>query len=190
MPPTATGSSDHALVQRVLASERSALEEFGRRMRCVELILAAQNIRLGRSLDEGEVQDLAQDTILKVWSKLHTFEGLATLETWVYKFCALELMNALRVKRRRARAAASDPGLDEVESPQARAIVDVERLNRAFERLSPMQADVIRMRHFEELDFDLMAVRLSMPLNTVRAHYQRGIKELKYLLAGRKDEMQ
>jgi RNA polymerase sigma factor (sigma-70 family) len=187
MPASATGASDLVLVRSVLQGDRAAVDELGRRLCCVELILASQNTRLGRQLHAAEIQDLAQDTVLLIWSKLATFEGLATLETWLYRFCALELLNALRRKRREMRGVELDLELTLPES--ARAVVDVERLARALDRLSSVQADVIRWRHFEELSFERIAERLSMPLNTVRSHYRRGLRELQHLLAGHREQI-
>jgi RNA polymerase sigma factor (sigma-70 family) len=187
MPASATGASDLALVRGALDRDREAVDELGRRLCCVELILGSQNARLGRPLHAAEIQDLAQDTVLLIWSKLPSFEGLATLETWLYRFCVLELMNALRRKRREQGGVELDLELPRPES--ARSLVDVERLETALGRLSAVQAEVIRRRHFDELEFDQIAAHLSMPINTVRSHYRRGIRELQQLLAGRLEQL-
>src|SRR5262245_50605321 len=92
-------SADLALARSAAKNEQPAVDQFFARMRCVPAILAAKNRRLGSPLTDEELNDLAQDTLALLWRKLGTFAGLARLETWAFRFCVLELMNALRKKK-------------------------------------------------------------------------------------------
>jgi len=176
--------ADFAFVRRALAGEPEAVDGFVRRMSCVPSILASQNSRLGRPLSPVEIQDLAQDTLLTVWKKLDTFAGLSGLETWVFRICCLELLNSLRRQRRRPRAATLDEGLvatEELEQ-QRRSLLEYEHVHRGLERVEAPEADVIRLKHFDGLTFDEIAVRLAIPVNTSKTRYYRGMKKLHELL--------
>ena len=164
--------SDLELVQALRAGEPEALAGFVRRMSCVPLSLAAQNARLGRPLNEHDIEDVSQEVLVLIWNKLGSFAGLSTLETWVYRFTSFELMNAVRRKRTRQRVGEleSEPPVEPAAEGSTR-VLEYEHLHRALARLDAAEADVIRLKHFQELTFEEIAARLSMPTNTAKTKY-------------------
>lgn len=178
--------ADRALTAAVLRGDAAALDELVARMECVPRFLAALNVRLGRPLGPHDLADLAQDTLIVIWEKLETFEGRATLESWTYRFCYLELMNFVRRKGRRARVAAAplevqdraDPGIEPGHSPS-----DFEHVERCLADLPPDEEEVIRLKHFEGLVFVEIAARLGTSPNTVKTRYYRGMGRLRATLA-------
>jgi RNA polymerase sigma-70 factor, ECF subfamily len=68
--------------------------------------------RLLGSLEDAE--DLVQETLLRAWQRLDSFEGRAALRTWLYKIATNACLDTLDKKRRRglppARVPAGDPG--------------------------------------------------------------------------------
>lgn len=170
---------DLELVQALRRGQPAAIEGFVRRMRCVPLSLAAQNARLGKPLNAQDIEDVSQEVLVLIWSKLDTFAGLSTLETWVYRFTSFELMNALRRKRTRQRVGEleSEPAVTPRDDSRTR-LMEYEHLHRALERLDPKEADVIRLKHFQELTFEEIGERLSMPTNTAKTKYYRGLERL------------
>jgi len=180
--------SDLQLVRDALTGRPDAVESFVQRMRCVPLILAAQNARLGRPLRDSDIQDLEQDTLLAIWKKLATFEGLSTLETWVYRFCSLELLNALRRKRRRQSMESLEDEEHESESAPALGLTAYEHVYRGLERLESTEARVIQLKHFQSLTFEEIAARLDIPTNTAKTKYYRGLRKLHELLRSSGEE--
>ena len=175
--------SDLELVRAMRRGEPSAVDGFARRMRCVPLSLTAQNARLGRPLNEHDIEDVSQEVLVLIWNKLESFAGLSTLETWVYRFTSFELMNALRRKRTRQRVGEleSEPAVESASSMRTR-LLEYEHLHRAIERLDPTEADVIRLKHFSELTFEEISSRLSIPANTAKTKYYRGLEKLRETL--------
>ena len=57
-----------------------------------------------------------------------------------------------------------------------------------MERVGPPASDIIRMRHFDELEFEDIARRANQPVNTIKARYYRGLARLRELLAPRMRE--
>ena len=175
--------SDLELVQAMLRGQPEAIAGFVRRMRCVPLSLAAQNARLGRPLNEHDIEDVSQEVLVLIWNKLGSFGGLSTLETWVYRFTSFELMNALRRKRTRQRVSELDcePAVVPFADSRTR-LLEYEHLHQALERLEPSEADVIRLKHFQELTFEEISERMSMPANTAKTKYYRGLEKLREVL--------
>jgi RNA polymerase sigma-70 factor (TIGR02960 family) len=58
--------------------------------------------RILGSLQDAE--DLVQETLLAAWRSLDTFEGRASLRSWLYRIATNRCLNALRARSRRPRA--------------------------------------------------------------------------------------
>ena len=93
--------ADLERIRRALAGDRRAIDEIAGRLACIPRMLARRNSDYGGPLDDDELRDLAQETIVAVWRKLETYDGRASLETWAYRFCVFELLHRLRQKRSR-----------------------------------------------------------------------------------------
>ncbi|MEZ5962527.1 MAG: sigma-70 family RNA polymerase sigma factor [Planctomycetota bacterium] len=171
-------SDDLDLVRRALRRDDRALHELGRRLQCVPRILAARNARVGRPLGDEDVLEAAHEVIARVWAQLGEFRGQAALESWVYRFCEFELINAVRRKRRAPRP------VDEAElvGPDIAPAVDVERVYSSIDRLTRDEAVVVRSKHFDDLTFEEIADRDQVPLATVKSRYYRGLEKLRYWL--------
>lgn len=181
--------SDLELVRDLRRGEPEAIAGFVRRMRCVPLSLAAQNARLGRPLNEHDIEDVSQEVLVLIWNKLGTYAGLSTLETWVYRFTSFELMNAVRRKRTRKRVVEleHEPAVTTPDDARRR-FLEYEHLHRALGRLESIEADVIRLKHFEDLTFEEIATRMSMPANTAKTKYYRGLIKLQETLRAHRAE--
>lgn len=189
------GDPDHRadldLVEAVIQKRRRAIVEFVERMGCVPRMLAARNARLGNPLHPQDLPDLVQDTLVVVWRKLPEFEGRSSLETWIYRICCLELMNAVRRSRRPVhQAAGADEVIDATPDPRATAIPrdDDSHLHAAIDELHLDESEVIRMKHFQELTFAAIGERLGISVNTAKTRYYRGLRRLTILLGPRLGE--
>ncbi len=175
---------DLEFARRVVAREPAALQLLEQRLACLPAMVRFQNQRLGGALDALEIEDVVRETTLALWSKLPTFEGRSTLETWAFRFAMLEVLKALQARARRP---------DFLEEPEQRADHRVEdvpealpfdtvELQAGLQSLSSEAAEVIRLRHWEELPFERIVERTGVPLNTVKARYYRGLARLKEIL--------
>jgi RNA polymerase sigma-70 factor, ECF subfamily len=182
--------SDMELVQRVVARDRAGLEEFACRMQCVPLIVASLNARRGRPLHANDVNDLAQDVFVHLWKKLPTFGGHSSLESWAFRFCHYEFLNAVRRKHRATSMVELGAGAPEpAESPSMAGPFEYGRLHAILERLPSREAAVIRAKHFDGLTFEEIGVRLGTPSNTAKTNYYRGIERLRILLRSTQEEL-
>jgi RNA polymerase sigma-70 factor (ECF subfamily) len=169
---------DTGLVRAVQAGESGAFEQLVERMGCLPRILDGLNARMGRPLSDHDLADVAQDTLVLVWRKLDTFNGSASLETWVFGIARFELMNAVRKNRRRRASELPEPDLREAPEPDSTHRLDHEVVQRELGALDSALAEVIRMKHFDDLTFEQIGAQLGQSINTVKTRYYRGISRL------------
>lgn len=174
---------DAHLLEAARRGEPEAVERFLQRMRCVPRILSAKNAELGRPLTRGELEDVTQETLLAVWKKLPNYDGRAKLETWVFRFCILELLKRLRGQQRaRDRSGGELSAADEPIAPAEPSRLDHEDVHLGLEELDPSEADVVRMKHFEGLTLKQVSERLQVAESTIKSRYYRGIERLRLRL--------
>lgn len=178
--------ADLALVRAAIAQDPRALDELTERFKYIPRLLSAINARRGRVLDEHEIADLVQDTITLAWTKLGSYAGTAALKTWLHRFAENVLSNAIRKKLRRAAVLIPD-ACDRVEATADRIgePLSHEEIHVAVDRLKASQAEVIRLKYFEGLTFQEIAVRFKMPVDSVKTRYYRGLVSLRGWLGPR-----
>ncbi len=174
--------ADVEMVRSVLSGDRAAIDRLVQRLACVPRILAAKNQRLGSQLTREDLLDLVQDVLALVWRKLPGYRGDAALESWIYPFCVLELLNAERRKRLCTRHFKGEPPDEPVAVDPPPREEGFARLYEGLARLSPPQASCIRLRCFQGAPFEEIAERLSIPISTAKTHYYRGMQRLRALL--------
>jgi RNA polymerase sigma-70 factor (ECF subfamily) len=173
--------ADLDLVRRALQADRSGLQELASRLRCVPRLLAVLNARLGGALPPQDLADLSQDVLLIVWRKLEQYRGFSALDGWLYRISLYEYMNALR------RLPGRTDSLDELslDPSQESSPWEFEDVHRGLERIGDKEAEIIRLKHFEELTFEEIGARLGISPNTAKARYYRGLRALEPLLEER-----
>ncbi len=179
-------AADLALITRALDGDKPAIASVVERMRCVPRILHVKNARLGRPLSREDIADLAQDVLSTVWRKLDTFHGVAPLESWLYRFCTLTMMDMLKRRRVRPQPAVLDENSDGAPRHPGGlgGEVDGEAVRAALARLPGREEAVIRMKHYDDLTFQAIAERMGHAPSTVKSIYYRALSQLRAQLDG------
>jgi RNA polymerase sigma-70 factor (ECF subfamily) len=175
--------ADLLLVETSL-TDRRAQELLLERLRCVPRMLAAKNAQHGRVLDDVELEDLAQETILTIWRKRQEYTGRSSIETWIYPFCYHHLMNRLRRRFHRPRTLP----LEAAQAVPDRPRPDYGFVYRALAAVGPPEEDVLRLKHFEQLTFQEIGGLLGISPSTAKSRYYHGLERLRALLAARERE--
>lgn len=169
---------DDALVARVLLTDdRRAFEQLVRRHQGV---VRAQLRRLVNG-DNAKADDLAQETFLRAWRKLHQFRGEARFSTWLYRIAYSCFLQARR-KWPSAKEDIDGAALDQQTSPYDTAELKID-VTCAMRGLSVPEQDVLLHVVQLGLSHDEAAYVLAMPLGTVKSHAKRGKAKLRILLA-------
>jgi len=179
-PPAAPapGPADADLVAAALAGDARAFEGLMRRYN-------QRLYRLARSIvgEPAEAEDVVQETFVRAWTRLATWEGRASFSTWLCKVAVHEALARARKSRRFAalpdleRAAAStgpprparDPERDAASGELRRAI------EAAVDGLPESLRAVFALREVEGLSTaeTAEALGLSVPNVKVRLHRAR-----------------
>jgi RNA polymerase sigma-70 factor (ECF subfamily) len=173
---------DQALVARVLlADDRRAFEQLVRRH---QGMVRAQLRRLLRG-DIARADDLAQETFLLAWRKLHQFRGEARFATWLYRIAYSCFLQSVR-KRQHLSDTTGDDAVGEQLSVSGKVALRLD-LERAMLGLSADEQAVLLHVAQLGMSHEEAAYVLSMPLGTVKSHAKRGKDKLRALLADWQD---
>ncbi len=177
-------ASDLELVRRARAGETLAIELVCQRLRCVPAILRERHARYGSPLHGDELDEVHQETLAALWAKLEIYEGRASIETWAFRFAALELLKCFaRRDRRREQAPDGDAELERTpDREEPEPMLEPERVHAGLEHVGPPASDIIRMRHFEERTFEEIAETYGESVNTIKARYYRGLERMREVL--------
>ena len=155
-------------------------------------------LRLTRN--EQDALDLAQETYLRVFTKLDDFGGRSSFATWVYRIAVNEALQFLRRENRgqsrrlttpdsapndsaaRARAAdfAPDQGMDAGAEDQTISRLD---LSDALDDLTPIDRSILLLRYQEGLDYRAIGEIAGCPEGTVASRLNRARSRLRKKLA-------
>jgi RNA polymerase sigma-70 factor (ECF subfamily) len=153
--------------------------------------------RLTRSIlrDEADAEEAVQDTYLRAFGALATFEGGASLSTWLSRIAINEALGRLRHRRARERFETLDrtdapsdgdePADDGAWTPERTAArAEIRRLiEREIERLPAHFRVVFMLRALEQLTAEETAAALGIRVETVKTRFHRANRLLRHALS-------
>lgn len=157
-------ADDQAAVSRCLGGDTAAFEGIVRRYQQVLFTVAVR--MLG---DDEEARDAAQNTFVKAFEKLGTYDPRRRFFSWIYRILVNECLNA-----RRKPAALGSRQVD----PEAIQAADSDRVEAAERRSAVKNAilalpdayrEVIVLRHFAALSYEEMSDAIGVPSKTVKS---------------------
>jgi RNA polymerase sigma-70 factor (ECF subfamily) len=139
---------------------------------------------VGRMVGRGRVEDLAQETFLRVFAALPRFDrsGPARLSTWILTIATRLAVDELR--RRPLRTVEIDdrlPGASRTDEAAERRALRA-ALGRAIAELTPEQRAVVLLREVHGLEYDEIARALEVDLGTVKSRLSRARAALRAAL--------
>lgn len=164
---------DTGLVQKILNGDKAAGERF----------VTANYPRIFRLLQclvgSGEIaEDLTQQTFAKAWQALDSYQGKASLATWLHKIAYHEYTHWLRSRR-------VDLPLDEalgIEDLREARGLDSILISRGLALLSDEHRDTFVLYYMQEFSIAEIAVILDMPPGTVKSRLFTARQRLRELL--------
>jgi RNA polymerase sigma-70 factor (ECF subfamily) len=137
-----------------------------------------------------EADGAAQETFVKAYRKLGTFDGRAKLTTWLTRIAINTCVDRLRQRGRLGRRveveddADTDPLeqiVDQAADPERRAIQRqaVRRLEVCEAGLPERQREVFRLRFYAGLELDEIARALGVHVGTVKTQLHRAVHRVR-----------
>lgn len=182
--------SDAELVRRCVAGDQAACARLV--SRCARIVGTV----IWRAVRDRElVQDLSQETFLRAFRALGSFDGRAKLSTWICSIAHNVALDELRRQGRRPQFLADheESGVPEPEGralpqapdPLAHAISeeDAARVHAAVDSLPDRYRLPVLYAALQELGYDDIAMMLGIPVGTVKTLVFRGKALLRERLA-------
>lgn len=145
--------------------------------------LKAYLLRLGATPTSAE--DLAQETLLRVWRKAGGFnpsegDGVG----WIYRIARNLRIDALRRERQPASSASFVDSEPDPPTPEELCLSSERerRLQHVLEQLPPIQAEMFRRALLRQGTLAQIAVELNMPVSTAKSHLRRAIAQIRRCL--------
>jgi len=175
-------ATDAELVTRALGGSERAFREIVRRYERSIYGLIVRMIR-----DAPVAEDLAQETFLRAFTRLDTYDRRRPLAAWLFKIAHNLTVDALR-RAQPATIPYEDAGagggaaLVDSRSPTPEEAAAGRELARALEaaiaQLRPAYREVVLLQYREGLSQDEIAEITDLPLGTIKTYLHRARKEL------------
>jgi RNA polymerase sigma-70 factor, ECF subfamily len=173
--------TDLQLVEEVRSGQRASFSVLVKRHQKGLLRLS---MRFVKDLDVA--QDVVQESFIKTYEKLNSFEGRSSFKSWLYQIT----VNTARNKLREDRYDYSDIedvqlGIDPMaeKSLVHRAVGEI--LNAEVEKLPFKQKTALVLRVYEDMSFSEIAEVMECPYDTAKANYRHALLKLKEVFEDR-----
>ena len=178
------GRTDLELVGNAQQGDRRAFSELVKRHQRGLLRLS---LRFMKDLDAAE--DVVQESFIKAYEKLTTFEGRASFKSWLYQIA----VNTARNKIRENRHDMTDIenvhlAVDAVAETSLLQGAVSDLLHLEVEKLPFRQRTALVLRVYEDLSFAEIAEVMECPYDTAKANYRHALLKLREVF-GKRGEM-
>ena len=134
--------------------------------------------------NEHDAMDASQEAMLKIYTKIGSYEEKAMFKTWVQRI----VTNVCIDKFRRAKPTVSIEAHDMIFSAgnqteeQVMAASAAQEVREAIDRLPDQQRAVVVLRYLQDFSYKEIADSLNLPLNTVKSYLFRARQQLQTML--------
>jgi RNA polymerase sigma-70 factor (ECF subfamily) len=126
--------------------------------------------------------DLVQETLLKAWSHLDSFQAGTNLRAWLFTILRNTFFSEMR-KRRRESEDADGKGVDSLSvAPAQQGHVDMQDLHKALDLLPPHQREALILVGAAGMSYEEVAEIAKCAVGTVKSRVNRARSRLAELL--------
>ena len=129
--------------------------------------------------DPDRADDLAQETFLKAYRALGTFQGAARFSTWLYRIAYNTFLND---QRGNVEQAEFDEAYHSPETDVTSRTEDAADIDAALGRLPIRQRAVFDLHYRKGMTHQEVASALELPLGTIKSDLTRGRETLRQIL--------
>lgn len=133
-------------------------------------------------IDHDDTDDVLQNTFIKIWKGLPSFQGDSKLYTWLYRIATNESITFLNSKKRRFFSSINDSNTELISKLESDPYFEGDKaqllLQQAILTLPPKQRIVFNMRYFDEINYDDMSEILGTSAGALKASYHHAVKKI------------
>ncbi len=181
--------TDRALMERIGRGDEKALELLMARHERGVYALACRFLG-----DEGDAEDVAQETFIRIFRAARTYTPDAKFTTWLYTIVRNLCFNVLRKRKSAEIVSADEEGIPELPSPSVSQLQQIiqnqlrERVRKAVERLPDHMRMAVLLHKFQGLQYDEIAAIFGCSVNAVKLRVHRAKAILAQELGDLKEE--
>ena len=132
-------------------------------------------------LTHEDTDDVLQNTFLKAWKSLPTFQGKAKLSTWLYRIAINESLDFLR-RKKAATLSSADADLSVANRLLADDYFDGDKsqavLQEAIATLPDVQRTVFTLRYYDEMKYSEISEILGTSEGSLKASYHIAVQKI------------
>lgn len=144
------------------------------------------SLRFMRDMDAAE--DVVQESFIKSYERLASFEGRASFKSWLYQIAVNTAKNRIRDRRK------GTMDIDDVPlavAPRAESVLVhgaiADLIQKHVDALPIKQRTALFLRVYEDLSFKEIAEIMDCPYDTAKANYRHALMKLKDELSDQAD---
>ena len=173
---------DANLVEQTLGGDQQAFQQLVERYQGRLFAVARHYTR-----SAVEIEDIVQETFLKAYRRLDTFDHRSSFYTWIYRIATNTVLDVLKRRGRSPVQAVEDPELVGEASPRdcppPTAGLEAQELgeitHRVLGELPEIFRTVLVMREFDQLAYQEIADTLEISIGTVESRLFRARAKFK-----------
>ncbi len=187
----AAGEPDEMTSRLRAVSERGDREAFTALVRHFGPRVRAYLLRAGG--DPGKVDDILQETFAAVWRGAGLYDSRrSTAAAWIFAIARNRRIDAFR-RERRPEFHPDDPAFQPDPLPDGeQRLVALQRaaaVRSALSALNDEQREILRLSFYEGETYRAIAVRLGIPLGTVKSRARLAFGHLRAALDSRREDL-
>lgn len=145
--------------------------------------------------NQEDTYDLSQETFIKVYTKIHQFDGISKFSTWLYRIATNTCLDELR-RRKGKEPLSLDQEIQEEEgyiTPEQEdksknieekilAKEQEQMIEKALAQVNETNRATLVLRDVEQLSYDEISEILNISLGTVKSRIARGRQQMKKII--------
>ena len=133
-----------------------------------------------------DADDIAQNTFIKAWMNINSFQGKSKISTWLYRIAINETLTFLN-KNRGTLISLDTPEGAIAEQLESDTFFNGDKadamLQEAIARLPEKQRLVFNMKYYDELKYEEISAILDTSVGALKASYHIAVKKIEEFLS-------
>ena len=133
-----------------------------------------------------DADDIAQNTFIKAWMNIDTFQGKSRISTWLYRIAINETLTVLN-KNRCTLVSLDTPEGAIAEQLESDTFFNGDKadamLQEAIARLPEKQRLVFNMKYYDEMKYEEISSILDTSVGALKASYHIAVKKIEDFLS-------